>query len=264
MLRDWNSTWNTVPRDQTNAMNDHPLVYSTAWPAWNMCDADVGREPLQIASGTANYHDCEGLFTFKNCTLVPAVLDYDVTVKNNIVTYSPPTERSHVVAISGGYCQNSTVLAVMGFTSMMQPYITANGSLGRWYNLLGDSEEHPIETYNTQTFTSFSMSYLDITPGTDACTITTRDPYSDIVDAFNDLLFRSGVYLGKQANLPDLVDEPFPVRQTMRASLTRDQNVFHSDFHWFAAAAAVQILAVLLILPAYWGEFPPFLHLCPD
>jgi len=176
MLRDWNSTWNTVPRDQTNAMNDHPLVYSTAWPAWNMCDADVGREPLQIASGTANYHDCEGLFTFKNCTLVPAVLDYDVTVKNNIVTYSPPTERSHVVAISGGYCQNSTVLAVMGFTSMMQPYITANGSLGRWYNLLGDSEEHPIETYNTQTFTSFSMSYLDITPGTDACTITTRDP----------------------------------------------------------------------------------------
>jgi hypothetical protein len=78
----------------------------------------------------------------------------------------------------------------------------------------------------------------------------------DIITQFNDVLFRAGLMAGSWTNITDLlVDSKFPVHQAVGGTITREENVFHSDIKWFFGAATVQILTMLLILPAYWGRF---------
>ena len=179
--------------------------------------------------------------------MLPAVLEYDITIRNHTITYQPAASYDHYVALVNHYCHNNSVFAFVG---QMQPYISANGRLGRWDS---PSWRNRIEIPATETFNSFGIRYVESTSATDICTFTTRDPMNDIIAAFNDLLFRSGIYIGSWANMTELIDSPFPINQSVRANRTRDQEVFHSDDRWFIAAAAVQILTMLLILPAYWG-----------
>jgi hypothetical protein len=134
MLRDPNSTWGIggyrAPGGGTDGMPTQPLLYSTAFPAGaNWCRQQ--REPLIVATGTANYRNCEGEFTFTNCTMLPAVLDFAVTIRNNTITYDSSSIRKRAVSTAESYCYNETSFATLGFVGLMQPYVTANGSLGQ-------------------------------------------------------------------------------------------------------------------------------------
>lgn len=136
----------------------------------------------------------------------------------------------------------------------MYPYITSNGSLGNWHHL--PPGKHPIEVPYGPSFSSFGYSYVEMTAGTGPCTFVSHDPMDDIIMQFNDILFRAGLLAGSWANITDLLaDSPFPVHQAVRARRTREENVFQSDTRWYLGAAAVQILTMLLILPAYWGTY---------
>jgi hypothetical protein len=179
------------------------------------------------------------------------VLDYDVTIRNNTISYDSASIRKRAASTTEHYCYNETSYATLGFVGLMQPYVTANGSLGQWNGL--PRGKHPLETYWAESFTSFSMEYLE-SISDDSCTMNTHDPMDDIIAAFDNLLFRSAIYLGSHVDVTDLADTPYPVHQLVQADRTQDLNVFHTDYGWFFAAAAVQTLTILLILPAYWGE----------
>lgn len=49
------------------------------------------------------------------------------------------------------------------------------------------------------------------------------------------------------------MDPGWPVDTTTTGTVTGDHNVYHSDFHFFIAAAVVEITCILLIAPTYWG-----------
>ena len=233
-------------------MEWQPLLTSVSTSSVELCQA--GREPMLLSTGNANYRNCKGTFRFSNCTMMPAVLEYDVTIKGNTITYTSPTNLNRVAGLADNYCSNTTVLATTGFLGLLEPYTRSNGFLGRWHHL--PPGKHPIEVPFGGSFNSFSASYVEITPGNDLCTLTTRDPMDDIIMQFNDILFRGGLIAGSWAKITDLLaDSPFPVHQAVQATMTKEENVFHSDIRWFLAAAAFQIFTMLLILPAYWGKF---------
>ena len=75
----------------------------------------------------------------------------------------------------------------------------------------------------------------------------------DIITSFNELLFRAGVTAASWPGITELMDPGSIVHQTVQANLTKEENVFSSDSRWFLGAAAIQILTIVLILPAYWG-----------
>jgi hypothetical protein len=251
MLRNPNATWGIGWKGRmADAMNTKPLLTSAAYPDWQQCVN--GTEPMIISTGRANYKDCQGSFSFSNCTMMPAVLEYDITIEDDRITYEPPTDMGSTLAEN--YCSSYSVLAYSGFLSIMLPNTFANGSLGRWNPALLAPGQHPLEVADTQTFNSFSWSYMDITPGSDACILSTRDPMNDVIAQYNDVLFRAGLLAGSWTNITDtLPRSSFPVRQNVSASMMREENVFDSDFRWFLGAASIQIMTVLLILPSYWG-----------
>ena len=258
ILTNPNATWGignpfSDEHGHAGAMSGHPLVYSTVFPTWNACDAQDGREPLLLSTGIANYDDCDGHFTFTNCTYLPAVLEYDVTLTGNVLTYQQPTEDSRVLALANDYCSNDNALATTGLLTLIYPYVTANGSLATWYGIPpGGTYPPPIP--DTTTFSSFSMNYMEQSAGNNRCLMRTHDPRTDIITIMNDLLFRSGAYVGTWKNASDVTNSPFPVLQTVQAKRTRHQVVVHSDLRWFGAAAAIQLLTILLILPNFWGK----------
>ena len=75
----------------------------------------------------------------------------------------------------------------------------------------------------------------------------------DIISELNKLLFRAGVLAGTWTNITQLLGPKKTVQQVVKADLVTHEPVYSSDFIWFFAAAFVQVLALLLILPIYWG-----------
>ncbi|TKA82902.1 hypothetical protein B0A55_01165 [Friedmanniomyces simplex] len=67
------------------------------------------------------------------------------------------------------------------------------------------------------------------------------------------MLFRAGVVSTNWTNITSLIDEGLSVHQTLQVQQTVTQNVYRSDLRWFAGAAAFEIIAVLFVLPLFWG-----------
>lgn len=80
-----------------------------------------------------------------------------------------------------------------------------------------------------------------------------KDPMPDMVSKFDELLLRAGLMSASWSNLTDLIDPGLRPSQLVQANSTKQENVFHSDLRWFAGAASVQIVAMLLVLPVFWG-----------
>lgn len=251
MLRTPNSTWGIgFEGRRADAMHTQPLLTSVVYPVWEQCVN--GTEPMVISTGRANYQDCQGNFTFSNCTFIPAVLEYEIAIENGMVTYEPPAIVHS--SFADNYCSNYSVLAYSGFMSIMLPNTFSNGSLGHWDPAFIPPGAHPIEVADTQTFNSFSWSYVDMIAGSDECTMRTRDPMDDIIAQYNDVLFRAGLLAGSWANITELLPlSSLPVHQSVSATQIKEMNVFKSDLRWFLGAAAIQILTVVLIVPAFWG-----------
>ena len=234
-------------------MGRQPVLFSVSTPTYFICDS--GREPMLLSTGNMNYRNCQGNFRFANCTMMPAVLEYDITIQGNVITYVSPTG---VAGPADNYCINaSNPLAYTGFQNIMYPNIFSNGSLGHWHGF--PANVHPVEVPELDTFSAFAWRYVELTASLDPCILTTYDPMDDIIAEFNDLLFRGGILAGSWTNVTQILPEsPFPVHQSVLATRTREQNVFRSDIRWFLGAAAVQIITMLLILPAYYGKCPRF------
>ncbi|KAK4569725.1 hypothetical protein LTR86_002693 [Recurvomyces mirabilis] len=79
------------------------------------------------------------------------------------------------------------------------------------------------------------------------------NPTLAIVDSLHNMMFRAAVACSSWANLTDLIDPGLSVNQTFTAHQTTEQNIFRSDFRWFAAAATLEVLAVMIVIPLYWG-----------
>lgn len=55
------------------------------------------------------------------------------------------------------------------------------------------------------------------------------------------------------AGLEGKVDQGLNSNQTLTASQTLTQNVYHSDLRWFTGAAVLEMLAILAVAPVFWG-----------
>ena len=68
-------------------------------------------------------------------------------------------------------------------------------------------------------------------------------------------MFRIGVYVAQQYDeeaLRPLLDDGLTSTSTVTGTLISPIEVFHSDLNFFAGAAAVQLLAILVILLTFY------------
>ena len=257
MLRDPLSTWGQPFEPSQLPTAQQPILISYVGPTV-FCPS--GREPQWITTGFAEYQNCEGQFTLRNCTFFPAVVEYDVEVKDSTIDLISPSETPAVIAIANDSCVLDPdfyhqYMAIGGLSMYMEPYLKSNASLGRWGagNRRGSGNKRRVETINLDTFDAFSMKYFEVQPGDDTCTVVTHDPMNDIITSLNRLLFRAGILAASWPNITRLIEPGLSVHQVVPSRLTREENVFKSDIRWFLGAVAIQITTIVLILPAYWG-----------
>lgn len=219
-----------------------PILFSWVWPYYGSDACKSGREPFWVATGTANYDKCKGQFTLANCTLLPAVVEHDITIDGHIVT--PTSRQPRVVALANNSCEvpgsSQTAMqsfAVGGIISFLAPYFQSSGRLGIW-DIHKEVKHGPIETYDSASFNAFNMKYLSITPAEDVCLLRTRDPMDDIITALNQIMLRAGFLAASWPNITKVSNPGVRNFQVVQARLSKDENVFHSDLRWFFGAGS--------------------------
>lgn len=83
------------------------------------------------------------------------------------------------------------------------------------------------------------------------------DPTPNVIKGFNELMFRGGIATVHWPNLTTLIDPGLSPKQTISAQQHQSLNIFRSDLRWWAGAAALDLLTILVVLPLfnYWWKF---------
>ena len=107
------------------------------------------------------------------------------------------------------------------------------------------------------TFNSWVFAHQNVSSAALLGELNFEDPTLDVIDTFNQLMFRgTAMVTSGYAAWPDInrwLDPGVPVNQTVTAVQKKTQNVFHSELSWYTGAAVLQLMAVLLISPLFWG-----------
>ena len=84
------------------------------------------------------------------------------------------------------------------------------------------------------------------------------NPHEDVLLSLNKLMFYSGYFAATQggdrqemteAYLKAHMDSDLPVNYTTIGSIQAQHNIFNTDYSYFAGAALIEIVCILLILP---------------
>ncbi|KAK5700209.1 hypothetical protein LTR17_023118 [Elasticomyces elasticus] len=171
------------------------------------------------ATGPAN-----GTYVNTVCDYIPAILEYGLVITGNQATIE---------------------------SSRTGLFVTANASLYIHSNSLAGEEQWTIDPSGMSGNAATVGKYLDYTKT--AYGIVFVDPTSDIISSLNEPLFRGGVAATGWANVTDLMDEGLSVDQILMGNQTTTQNVYRSDLRWFAGAAVLEVMAVMFVLPPFFG-----------
>ena len=261
-LRVSNITWGqgTDPDWIDRFIPIKPLIYSQ-FIIYNDCKLLSGREPLGIVTGIANYDNCEGDFRLRKCVYTPAILEYEVKIQGHTIEFASSAHGVRVIALANNTCQwnhqsSEERFAVMLLATFLQPYMTSLAHLGVFLNATTGNplKKGPIENFDVESFNGFSNTYIrESTWFSDECTFLSRDPMDDMVAAMNNLMFRAGLMSAHWTDITSRIDSGIETHQVVRAKSTKDENVFISDLRWFAGAAAIQVMAMLLLMPSFYG-----------
>jgi hypothetical protein len=83
------------------------------------------------------------------------------------------------------------------------------------------------------------------------------DPTPSIVKDFNELMFRAGIATAHWPDLGNLIDPGLSPKQRISAQQHQNLNIFRSDLRWWAGAAALDLITILIVLPLFnhWWKF---------
>ncbi|KAK4923562.1 hypothetical protein LTR49_009275 [Elasticomyces elasticus] len=220
-------------------------------------------EVAKLQVGVLHWDDPEdenmpnGTYVESTCYYVPAMLEYDLVVRGTEVTIPDHPDQGRVLQTAN----NSLSFSLDVPPDQVQP--NTMDALSLYLNLfvnvnssvLSAANPPPGQFWGLDPFPSSNSAqlakYFDYTQVGGAIHLT--DPTHDIVFALNELMFRAGVMSTNWTNLADLIDPGLSIKQTLQAEQTVTENVYRSDLRWFAGAAILEIIAVLFVLPLFWG-----------
>lgn len=188
--------------------------------------------------------DCPRLVTTKKCTLRPAIVNYPVTISNITVSLdktalngSPFYEVVKTLHLddSGEYLNTR----LGGIETALTNYYTSQGMLS-WENQFGDG--YILNLTGSLVYGYLGVGTPDASKFAYSCNATFYDPTTDLLSAFNDLMFRVAV------NTSSTND-----RAQVQAIPTGFVNYYQSSFLFLGIAVAIVWLNILVIVPMFWG-----------
>lgn len=215
----------------------------------------TGPEEIELLVGIANFTNCSGQYDEVICTLVPAILEYDIIIKHDIVDQSTLRSGKFLSVANNSFINSSEPIVPLAFTSFaafLDPQFFSNASLGP-----SDKSADRAGNISVPLQDTFNVFSLNHALHTEVCESAFHDPTEDILARFNTIMFRAGLQSAAASanttNNSTTTPPPLTSNQTIPANQTLTLNVFHSDLKWFGAAALIEFLAILAVVPIFYG-----------
>ena len=108
---------------------------------------------------------------------------------------------------------------------------------------------------NTLTYNAEALQHTNLSNGYNDANFL--DPTPTIISYFNELMFRGGIATAAWSNLTDLIDPGLSSKQIVQAQQLKKQTIARSDLRWWAGAAIIDLLTILVVLPLFnhWWSF---------
>lgn len=221
-----------------------------------------------------------------NCTLIPAQVEYPVNVTQNVVTLQPANAALNMDKISAGVDTSSflvdkvlSVLPMPAYDIPQQenPLSTAGthstlGGISLAFKSLFISEitlKEDITNFGADLEVSgtFAAPYAQFTLGTsnaDYLNNTYSSPMPELLSKIRDIMFRSSLMVAQQ-NIQDYTwvgnstgldnrNGSVPIKTVVNPGT---YNIYHTVYHtnrkMLAIGLSLMLVAVLAILPLFWG-----------
>lgn len=216
----------------------------------------IGPEEVDLHIGIANFSDCVGQYVETTCSLVSAILEYDIVIDHsNTIRFDKPPSEAKLVTVANNTFINTTELplplTITGLAAFFAGDIVANATLKPW----PDSRETGSEIMPDRD--SFNNMVDRYAVDSSFCRSKFNDPTTSILDQFNNLMFRAGIaasaFRDENGDMTPQLDPGLQLTQNITAEQTLRVNIFVSDLRWWAGAAILELLAALAILPVFWG-----------
>ena len=213
-------------------------------------------------------------FVWRTCLLSPAVLEYSIQIASGQIILPPDMGSLRQVALANNTVRSVTLVLLL--LQMMivltifryNPFVARGPqpqratmdaftfALETTYNANATAVFYIPEKHGTwllvpESFNSVVSRYYNWNHVNTELNFT--DPLPSIVATMNELMFRGGLATANWPNIADLIDSGLTVNQTMHGRRQTKENVFHSDYRWFAGAAILDVLAIMTVLPLFFG-----------
>jgi hypothetical protein len=217
---------------------------------------------------------CNGTRMMKRCSMRSATLVYPILLVNNTLSISGnssafPVDHLQAVGDPSDF---------FDYHDMNPMSYTTLGGIAKAAQNMFNSNAFQSQ-YSIQINGSLASQYLDYGSGNtsfftteDACAINWYDPTSDIVNALNEIMFRTALGASNVSKF-SIINESInaewtnfyeawpvnvsgsgiPVPQILPMIQTSDINVFESHYSYLAAALALLILGILVVVPTFHG-----------
>ena len=224
-----------------------------------------------MISGSDVAETCAGQVNTTSCFLVSAIAEYDVTITEGVLTLDAAAYPK-IVATANNTAITEDTIEQLGLS---------HGSGDKNYvktTLSGIANAANLAFYQTEGLITFpdsnqlTLPGLAPAPGLYAyqhitnndnmygkgkdCAPAWKDPRQDVMASLNELMFRTGVYTAKQYSEPDLtalIDDGLDVHYNLTGRPTSQIELYHSNFAYFAGAAAVQLFTIVVALTTFHG-----------
>jgi hypothetical protein len=220
------------------------------------------REKIQVDTVVARPiadRSCSAHVNSTTCYYVSAVGEYSVLVKDDIIsTVGPP----RILMEANNTAINNATIARYHLTTVSEEYVDTTLSgivylmtmqyLAVTYLIQWPGTPSPSLLYWENSW--FSWNSLK-RPQT-GCIPHVRDPRDIVLAWLNEVMFRTGVHYGQTYDtekLALLLDPGLVANQTVIANQTAPLEVYQVKYEWFAAAAAVEMFASMVVLMTLWG-----------
>ena len=265
MLFDGKTRWGRYHREMGSHWAANPIFVVDVQPVFSpeRREREVGRLKTEIAQ----WYDFEGQFVAMDCIIAPAVLEYDVQLSDGEIIFASSKPQGRLIALVNNTVgpanynnlDHALPCTLDGFLYFLETLVSANASA------VINTPPHKGQyfTPDSTTYNAAVTQYMDFTAN--ATSLVFKDPVSDIVAQLNVMMFRGAILAASWPNITSLIDPGLSPNQTVNGSQTLTETVFQSDLRWFAGAAVLEMVAVIVIVPLFWGwwRLPPNLTQSP-
>lgn len=226
------------------------------------------------------YESCNGTLMMKRCSMRSATLEYPITLVNNTVAIAG--SDSSTFAVDHIQAVGDPDPDFLDYHDLDPMSVTTLGGIAMAaQDMFSSSAVHNEGGTGIRMTGSLASQYANYSIGNtsfftteDACAINWRDPSSDILNALNEIMFRTAVVTSNTSKYAVLnmsidtwytqfyeaypvnyttVDSGIPEPQILVMEQTSNIAVFQSHYSFLAAALAIMFLGILVVIPTFHG-----------